>query len=197
MKLPDFLEQLNQGAEKALGENAKSMIDSLLYDKLPPKLKRSVNMARLENETYVRKLWHTSKENLNLMIYPFPQKLRHRVRRRTCCLTALTPTKKFWKNCPKLKKKKELDAKNGKKTNVRLIQKIPSAAKLITQQRSVGVVPELTFVPNGIDRTLKIQSPPKTKAPSQKLKNLQHLHQENRTQRNLIKKTKVATILNM
>ena len=52
MKLPDFLEELNQGAEKALGENAQSMIDSLLYAKLPPKLKRSVNMARLENATY-------------------------------------------------------------------------------------------------------------------------------------------------
>ena len=36
MKLPDFLEELNQGAEKAFGENAKSMIDSLLYAKLPP-----------------------------------------------------------------------------------------------------------------------------------------------------------------
>ena len=34
MKLPDFLEELNQGAEKAFGENAKSMIDSLLYAKL-------------------------------------------------------------------------------------------------------------------------------------------------------------------
>ena len=51
MKLPDFLEELNQGAEKAFGENAQAMIDSLLYAKLPPKLKRSVNMARLENAT--------------------------------------------------------------------------------------------------------------------------------------------------
>ena len=48
MKLPNFLEELNQGADKVFCENAKSMIDSLLYDKLPPKLKRSVNMARLE-----------------------------------------------------------------------------------------------------------------------------------------------------
>ena len=30
MKLPDFLEELNQGAEKAFGENAQAMIDSLL-----------------------------------------------------------------------------------------------------------------------------------------------------------------------
>ena len=52
MKLPDFLEELNQGAEKAFGENAQAMIDSLLYAKLPPNLKRSVNMARLKNATY-------------------------------------------------------------------------------------------------------------------------------------------------
>ena len=45
MKLPDFLEELNQGAEKAFGEHAQAMIDSLLYAKMPPKLKRSVNMA--------------------------------------------------------------------------------------------------------------------------------------------------------
>ena len=45
MKLPDFLEELNQGAEKAFEEHAQAMIDSLLYAKLPPKLNRSVNMA--------------------------------------------------------------------------------------------------------------------------------------------------------
>ena len=52
MKLPDFLEELNQGAEKAFGDHAQAKFDSLLYAKLPPKLKRSVNMARLENATY-------------------------------------------------------------------------------------------------------------------------------------------------
>ena len=51
MKLPDILEELSQGAKKAFGENAQSMIDSLLYAKLPPKLKRSVNRGRLENAT--------------------------------------------------------------------------------------------------------------------------------------------------
>ena len=50
MKLPDFLEELNQEAEKAFGENAKSTIDSLLYAKLPPKLKRSVNMPDWRTE---------------------------------------------------------------------------------------------------------------------------------------------------
>ena len=51
MKLLDFLEELNQGAEKAFREHAQAIIDRLFYAKLPPKLKRSVNMARFENAT--------------------------------------------------------------------------------------------------------------------------------------------------
>ena len=62
MKLPDFLKKLNQGTEKAFGENAKSMIDSLLFAKLSPKLKSSVNMARLENGTYEEIVAHLERE---------------------------------------------------------------------------------------------------------------------------------------
>ena len=38
------------------------MIDSLLYAKLPPKLKRSVNMARSENATYEEIVTHLERE---------------------------------------------------------------------------------------------------------------------------------------
>ena len=62
MKLPDFLEELNQGAEKVFGQNAKNLIDRLLYAKLPPKLKRSVNMARLENGIYEEIVAHFERE---------------------------------------------------------------------------------------------------------------------------------------
>ena len=62
MKLSDFLEELNQGAEKASGENTQAMIDSLLHAKLLPKLKRSVNMARLENATYEEIVTHLERE---------------------------------------------------------------------------------------------------------------------------------------
>ena len=62
MKLPDFLEELNQGAEKAFGDHAQKLIDSLLYAKLPPKLKRSVNMARLENGSYDEIVAHLERE---------------------------------------------------------------------------------------------------------------------------------------
>ena len=50
--LPDFLEELNECAERAFGDNAQHMIDSLLYAKLPPHLKRSLNLAYMENGTY-------------------------------------------------------------------------------------------------------------------------------------------------
>ena len=62
MKLPDFLEELNQGAKKAFGDHAQKMIDSLLYAKLPPKLKRFVNMARLENGSYDEMVAHLERE---------------------------------------------------------------------------------------------------------------------------------------
>ena len=62
MKLPDFLEELNQGDEKAFGEHAQAKIDSFLYAKLPPKLKRSVNMARLENAKYEEIVTHLERE---------------------------------------------------------------------------------------------------------------------------------------
>ena len=62
MKLPDFLEELTQGAENAFGEHAPAMIDCLLYAKLPPKLKRSVNMARIENAIYEKMFTHLERE---------------------------------------------------------------------------------------------------------------------------------------
>ena len=50
--LSDFLEELNKCAERAFGDNAQHMIASLLYAKLPRHLKRSLNLAYLENGTY-------------------------------------------------------------------------------------------------------------------------------------------------
>ena len=62
MKLPNFLEELNQGVEKAFDENTRAMIDSFLYAKLPSKLKRSVNFARLENATREEIVTHLGRE---------------------------------------------------------------------------------------------------------------------------------------
>ena len=60
--LSDFLEELNEYAERAFGDNAQHMIDSLLYAKLPPHLKRSLNLAYLENSTYVQIAAHLERE---------------------------------------------------------------------------------------------------------------------------------------
>ena len=51
-KLPDFLEELQESAEKAFGDNAHQMIENLLYAKMPSHLKKSINQAYLVNGTY-------------------------------------------------------------------------------------------------------------------------------------------------
>ena len=60
--LPEFLEELNECAERAFGEHAQSMIETLLYAKLPPKRKRSVYLAYLENGTSEQIIKHLERE---------------------------------------------------------------------------------------------------------------------------------------
>ena len=55
-KLLDFLEELQESTEKAFGDIASQMIESLLYAKMPPHLKLSINQAYLENGTYEQSL---------------------------------------------------------------------------------------------------------------------------------------------
>ena len=52
-KLLDFLEELQESAEKAFGENAHQMIENLLYAKMFPHLKKSINQAYLMDEIYL------------------------------------------------------------------------------------------------------------------------------------------------
>ena len=61
-KLPDFLEELEESAEKAFGANAHQMIENLLYAKMPPHLKKSINQAYLENGTYNQIVKHLERE---------------------------------------------------------------------------------------------------------------------------------------
>ena len=60
--LSDFLEQLNECARRAFGNNAQHPIDSLMYAKLPPHFKRSLNLAYLENGTYDQIVAHLERE---------------------------------------------------------------------------------------------------------------------------------------
>ena len=61
-KRSDFLEELQESAEKAFGENAHHMIENLLYAKMPPHLKKSINQAYLENGTYDQIVKHLERE---------------------------------------------------------------------------------------------------------------------------------------
>ena len=131
MKLPDFLEDLNQGAENAFGENAKNMIDSLLYAKLTPKLKRSVNMARLENGTYEEIVAHLERElELNALEesddLPMATMASASSGNSNLLSNGINTNKyaqcsyckstgHYYKSCPKLKKKKEKEDKSGKR----------------------------------------------------------------------------------
>ena len=130
MKLPDFLEELNQGAEKAFGDHAQKMIDSLLHAKLPPKLKRSVNMARLENGSYDEIVAHLERElELNAleesddlpMATMTSSSTKPKTPLSTGQLSDITcnyckEKRHMVKDCEKLKKKKEKDAQQGKST---------------------------------------------------------------------------------
>ena len=60
--LSDVLAELNECAERAFGNSAQHMSDSLLYAKLPPHLKRSLNLPYLENGTYDQIVAHPEKE---------------------------------------------------------------------------------------------------------------------------------------
>ena len=60
--LPDVLEELNECAERESGDNAQHLIDSLLYAKLQLHLKRSLNLAYLENGTYDQLVAHLERE---------------------------------------------------------------------------------------------------------------------------------------
>ena len=125
------MEELNQGARKAFGENAKSMIDSLLYAKLPPKLKRSVNMARLENGTYEEIVALLERElELNALEESDDLPMANIASASTNQSNLLSngintnkdaqcsyckATGHYYKSCPKLKKKEEMEEKDDKK----------------------------------------------------------------------------------
>ena len=130
MKLLNFLEELNQGAEKAFGDHAQKMIDSLLYAKLPTKLKRSVNMARLENGSYDEIVAHLEGElepNILEEADDLPMatmtssSAKPKIPLSTAQMSDITcnyckEKGHMVKDYEKLKKKKEKDAQQGKST---------------------------------------------------------------------------------
>ena len=121
------------------------MIDSLLYAKLPPKLKRSVNMARLENGTYEEIVAHLERElelnaleesdDLRMATMPSASTSNSNLlsnginTNKDAQCSYCKATCHFYRNCPKLKKKKELEDKNGKKPQRPTCLECPTCGK--------------------------------------------------------------------
>ena len=70
-KLVDFLDELQKLAKDAFGIAAHAIIEQLIYAKMPPDLKKSLNRAHLENGTYDQIVTHLERElELNSLGYP-------------------------------------------------------------------------------------------------------------------------------
>ena len=143
MKLPDFLEELSQGAEKAFEDYAQKMIDSLVYAKLPPKLKKSVNMARFANGSYDEIVAHLEKKlELNALEdsddLPMASMTSSTSKPKTLLSTGQT-TDVFCnyckekghmvKDCEKPKTKKEKDAQKSKLTQKKVYPECGTCGK--------------------------------------------------------------------
>ena len=59
---PTFLKTYKRAQKKHLGKTAPQMIESLIYAKMPPHLKKSINQAYLENGTYEEIVRHLEQE---------------------------------------------------------------------------------------------------------------------------------------
>ena len=205
MKLPDFLEELNQGAEKAFGDHAQKMIDSLLYAKLPSKLKRSVNMARLENGSYDEIVAHLERElELNAleesddlpMVTMISSTTKSKTPLSTGQMSDITcnycKERAIWSRTAKnsKRKKKKMPSKANKHRRKR-IRSVALVVKRTTQKKDAGKALARTLNPNAPD-----QMTPMTVSPPQRPRNGktdQHLQTHNPHPLMMSQKTNFAT----
>ena len=61
-KLIDFLDELQKLAKHAFGVAARAIIEQFIYAKMAPHLKKSINLAHLENGTYEQIVSHLDRE---------------------------------------------------------------------------------------------------------------------------------------
>ena len=172
MKLPDFLEELNQGAEKAFGDHAQKMIDSLLYAKLPPKLKRSVNMARLENGSYDEIVAHLERElELNALEesddLPMATMTSSSAKPKTPLSTAQGKGP-YGQGLRKIEKE-DRERCPTRQTNAekKHIRSVALVAKRTTRRKDVGKVPVHILNPNALGPKTQLRI-----SPTQRLRNL-------------------------
>ena len=125
-KLPDFLEELKESAEKAFGVNAHQMIENLLYAKMPPHLKKFNIQAYLENGTYNQIVKHLERE----------MELNGLESDDTLVKTQITATKKRTKSRKKLTKNKLINPKH-KRQNQSQTRPLKMANVVIAKKRAI------------------------------------------------------------
>ena len=125
-KLPDFLEELEESAEKAFGVNAHQMIENLLYAKMPPHLKKSINQAYLENDTYTQIVKHLERE----------MELNGLESDESLVKTQMTATKKEQKTEKKPTKNKLINPKH-KRQNQSQTRPLKTANAVIVKKRAI------------------------------------------------------------
>ena len=149
-KLVDFLDELQKLAKDAFGVAAQAIIEQLIYAKMPPHLKKSINQAHLENGTYEQIVSHLERElELNGLEAPDEMQLNTVIQRDTqqnsekpkpTCHHCKKPGH-YRNQCRQLKREKhqaqnntDSDAKNtnnngSAQTNSNPNQKVPVANK--------------------------------------------------------------------
>ena len=156
------------------------MIDSLLYAKLPPKLKRSVNMARLENGSYNEIVAHLERElELNALEESDDLPMATMTSSSTKPKTPLSPGQMtditcnyckekghMVKDCEKLKKKRKMPNKASRRRR-KHIRSVALVAKRITRRKDVGKVLVHILNPNALGPRTQL-----TISPIQRLRNL-------------------------
>ena len=58
----DYLDELQMLAKDAIGIAAHASIEQLVYARMPPHMKKSINQIRLENGTYEQSVTHLERE---------------------------------------------------------------------------------------------------------------------------------------
>ena len=103
-KLIDFLDELQKLAKDAFGVATQAIIEQLIYAKMPPHLKKSINQAHLENGTYEQSVSHLERQlELDGLEAPDEMPIKN--------CEATSPTAKLSKaqtNVPPLQKTKSL-----------------------------------------------------------------------------------------
>ena len=125
-KLIDLLDELQKLAKDAFGVAAQTIIEQIIYAKMPPQLKKSINQAHLENGTYEQIVSHLERElelngleapdemPINTVTHQAPQQNSNRPR--PTCHHCKKPGH-YQNQCRQLKREKEQTRNNTNSAN--------------------------------------------------------------------------------